>query len=108
MISRDLLKEAIIFLFINGVNFKMHVGDSVDNVPGLALLELTKNGFKTVIELQSGNKKSTSSWREFFNDFKHIGLITNSGVWSHGWIAGAGIRLQRNIYFRQDSTMPGL
>ena len=86
----------------------MDVGDSVENVPGLALLELTENGFKTVIELQSGNKKSNSSWREFFKDFKHIGLITNSGVWSLGWIAGAGIRLQRKIYFRQDSTMPGL
>ena len=77
-------KEAIKFLIIDSINFKMHVGDSDDNIPGLALLELTKNGFKTVTELQSGNMKSASSWREFFKDFKQKGLITNSGVWSLG------------------------
>ena len=36
-LSRDLSKEAIKLLFIDGVNFKMRVGDSVDNVPVLAL-----------------------------------------------------------------------
>jgi putative transposase len=34
--SRDLSKEAIKFLFIDGVNFKILVGDSIDNVTVLA------------------------------------------------------------------------
>lgn len=53
--SRDLSKEAIKFLFIDGVNFKMRVGDSVDNVPVLAVIGVTHNGFKTVLGLQSGD-----------------------------------------------------
>jgi len=33
-----LSKEAIKFLFIDGVNFKMRVGDSFDKVPVLAVI----------------------------------------------------------------------
>ena len=75
--SRDLSKEAIKFLFIDGVNFKMRVGDSVDNVPVLAVIGVTHSGFKTVIGLQSGDKESASSWREFFKDLKQRGLNTD-------------------------------
>ena len=75
--SRDLSKEAIKFLFIDGVNFKMRVGDSVDNIPVLAVIGVTHNGFKTVLGLQSGDKESASSWREFFKDLKQRGLNTD-------------------------------
>ena len=75
--SRDLSKEAIKFLFIDGVNFKIRVGDSVDNVPVLAVIGVTHNGFKTGLGLQSGDKESASSWREFFKDLKQRGLNTD-------------------------------
>ena len=70
-------KEAIKFLFIDGVNFKMRVGDSVDNLPVLAVIGVPHNGFKTVLGLQSGDKESASSWREFFKDLKQRGLNTD-------------------------------
>ena len=55
----------------------MRVGDSVDNVPVLAVIGVTHNGFKTVLGLQSGDKESASSWREFFKDLKQRGLNTD-------------------------------
>ena len=70
-------KEAIKFLFIDGVIFKMSVGDSVDNISVLAVIEVTHNGFMKVLGLQSGDKESASSWREFFKDLKQRGLNTD-------------------------------
>ena len=75
--SRHLSKEAIKFFFIDGVNFKMRVGDSIHNVPVIAVIGVTHNGFKTVLGLQSGDKESVSSWREFFKDLKQRGLNAN-------------------------------
>ena len=60
-----------------GVNFKISVGDSVDNVPVIAVKGVTHNKFKTVLVLQSGDKESASIWREFFKDLKQRGLNTN-------------------------------
>ena len=55
----------------------MRLEDSVDNVPVLAFIGVTHNGFKTVLGLQSGDKESASSWREFFKDLKQRGLNTD-------------------------------
>ena len=55
----------------------MLVEDSVDNVLLLAVIGVTHNGFKTVLGLQSGDKESASSWREFFKDLKQKGLNTD-------------------------------
>ena len=38
---------------------------------------MAHNGFKTVLGLQSGDKESASSWREFFKDLKQRGLNTD-------------------------------
>ena len=53
------------------------MGDKVDNVPALAVIRVTHNGFKTVPGLQSCDKESASSWREFFKDLKQRGLNTD-------------------------------
>ena len=47
--SSGLWKESIKFLFIDGVNFKIRVEDSVDNVRVLAVIGVTHNGFKNVL-----------------------------------------------------------
>ena len=43
----------------------------------LAVIEVTHNGFKTVLGHQSDDKESASTWREFFKDLKNRGLNTN-------------------------------
>jgi len=74
---RDLSKESFKYLFIDGVIFKMRVSDSIENVPVLAIVGVDQEGYKSVLGLQSGDKESASSWREFFKDLKKRGLNTH-------------------------------
>jgi putative transposase len=72
--NRDLSKEAIKYIFVDGVNFDMRMGDSVEKVPVLVAIGVTETGHRLVLGLQSGDKESASSWREFFKDLKKRGL----------------------------------
>jgi len=72
--QRDLSKEPIKYLFVDGVNFEMRLGDSVEKVPVLAAIGVSQSGARKVLGLQSGDKESASNWREFFKDLKRRGL----------------------------------
>jgi putative transposase len=72
--NRDLSEEKIKYLFLDGVNFDMRVGDSIEKTPVLAAIGVTETGQRLVIGLQAGDKESASSWREFFKDLKRRGL----------------------------------
>ncbi len=72
--NRDLSKEAIKYIFVDGVNFDMRMGDSVEKVPVLVAIGVTETGHRLVLGLQSGDKESASNWREFFKDLKKRGL----------------------------------
>jgi len=72
--SRDLSDTPIKYLFIDGVNFSMRVENSVEKVPVLAVIGVTEEGYKLVLGLQSGDKESAGTWREFFKDLKSRGL----------------------------------
>jgi len=72
--TRDLSREKIKYLFIDGVNFKMRVTDSVENVPVLVVIGVREDGRRLVLGFQAGNKESASTWREFFKDLKRRGL----------------------------------
>jgi putative transposase len=72
--NRDLSKESIKYIFVDGVNFDMRMGDSVEKVPVLVAIGVTETGRRLVLGLQSGDKESASSWREFFKDLKKRGL----------------------------------
>jgi putative transposase len=72
--NRDLSKGAIKYIFVDGVNFDMRMGDSVEKVPVLVAIGVTETGHRLVLGLQSGDKESASSWREFFKDLKKRGL----------------------------------
>ena len=52
----------------------MRIERSVEKVPVLAVIGVTEQGYKLVLGLQSGDKESASSWREFFKDLKSRGL----------------------------------
>lgn len=72
--NRDLSKEEIKYLFVDGVNFDMRVGDSIEKTPVLVAIGVTESGQRLVLGLQAGDKESASSWREFFKDLKRRGL----------------------------------
>jgi putative transposase len=71
---RDLSEEVIKYLFVDGVNFRMRIQKQVEIVPVLGAIGVTERGHKLVVGLQSGDKESASSWREFFRDLKSRGL----------------------------------
>ena len=71
---RDLSQEPVKYLFVDGVNFHMRVGRSIEIVPVLVAIGVTERGHKLVLGLQAGDKESASSWREFFKDLKVRGL----------------------------------
>ena len=72
--NRDLSEEKIKYLFLDGVNFDMRIGDSIEKTPVLVAIGVTDAGQRLVIGLQAGDKESASSWREFFKDLKKRGL----------------------------------
>jgi putative transposase len=72
--NRDLSKEQIKYLFIDGVNFDMRTGDSIEKTPVLVAIGVTESGQRLVLGLQAGDKESASNWREFFKDLKKRGL----------------------------------
>jgi putative transposase len=72
--ERDLSKEPIKYLFVDGTNFSMRVERSIEKVPVLVVIGVTTEGRRTVLGLQAGDKESASTWRELFKDLKRRGL----------------------------------
>lgn len=68
------IEEEIKYLYLDGTNFKMRVHGSVELVPILVVIGVTKSGHKKVLALQAGDKESATSWREVFKDLKLRGL----------------------------------
>ena len=71
---RDLSRETIKYLYVDGVNFHMRIQRQIEIVPVLAAIGVTLGGEKLVLALQAGDKESASGWREFFKDLKARGL----------------------------------
>ena len=72
--NRDLSDEPIKYIFLDGVNFDMRVGGSIEKVPVLVAIGVTETGHKRVLGFQAGDKESAPTWREFFKDLKKRGL----------------------------------
>jgi len=72
--ERDLSKEDIKYLYVDGTNFSMRIDRSVEKVPVLLVIGVTKEGHRTVLGLQAGDKESATNWREMFKDLKRRGL----------------------------------
>ncbi len=72
--NRDLSSEPIKYLYVDGVTFSMRVGRSIERIPVLVAIGVTEDGAKLIVGLQSGDKESATSWREFFCDLKRRGL----------------------------------
>jgi putative transposase len=72
--ARDLTNEPVKYLFIDGVNFGMRMGNSIEKVPVLVAIGVTEGGNRLVLGMQMGDKESAPVWREFFRDLKERGL----------------------------------
>ena len=72
--QRDLSREGVKYLFVDGVHFFMRMDGNVENIPVLVAVGVTKQGAKLILGLQMGDKESASSWRELFKDLKRRGL----------------------------------
>jgi len=72
--NRDLSRESFKYIFVDGVNFHMRIGESIDLVPVLVAIGVAEDGHKKVLGMQAGDKESASNWREFFKDLKRRGL----------------------------------
>jgi len=72
--TRDLSKEEIKYLFVDGVNFDMRVSGSVEKVSVLVAIGVSALGHKMVLALQAGDKESAPAWRELFKDLKNRNL----------------------------------
>jgi putative transposase len=72
--GRDLSQEQIKYLFVDGVNFDMRMGDTVAKVPVLVAIGVSETGHRLVLGLQAGDKESATAWREFCKDLKRRGL----------------------------------
>ena len=66
--TRDLSGEPIKYIFLDGVNFDMRIDRSIEKVPVLVAIGVTKTGLKRVLGFQAGDKESAPTWREFFKD----------------------------------------
>jgi len=71
---RDLCRQAVKYMFVDGVNFNMRMAGSIEMVPVLVAIGVVKTGHRLVLGLQAGDKESAGSWREFFKDLKGRGL----------------------------------
>lgn len=68
--NRDLSKEKIKYLIIDGVFFSMRIKGSIEQVSVLVVIGVTDKGQRLVLAIQSGDKESASNWREIFKDLK--------------------------------------
>jgi len=76
--ERDLSEYRLKYLYIDGTGFKMRVAGEISVVPVLVVVGVTDTGHKMVLGMQSGDKESATTWREFFKDLKRRGLNASS------------------------------
>lgn len=68
--TRDLSGFDVKYLIVDGVNFLMRIGRSIEQVPILVAIGVLRDGHKVFLAIQQGNKDAASVWREVFRDLK--------------------------------------
>lgn len=72
--ERDLSEYKLKYLYIDGTHFKTRISGAVTSIPVLVVVGVTDTGHKMVLGMQSGDKESATTWREYFKDLKRRGL----------------------------------
>jgi putative transposase len=71
--SRDLGEFKVVYLFVDGIAEKLHLGQPREAV--LAAWGITETGHKVLLGLAPGTKEDTASCRDFLRDLKNRGLV---------------------------------
>jgi len=71
--SRDLSEFKLLYLFIDGIAEKLHLGQPREAV--LAAWGIVESGSKVLLGLAPGTKEDTASCRDFLRDLKARGLV---------------------------------
>ena len=71
--SRDLAEFKVLYLFIDGIAEKLHLGQPREAV--LAAWGIVESGHKVLLGLTPGTKEDTASCRDFMRDLKARGLV---------------------------------
>lgn len=71
--SRDLTEFKVLYLFVDGIAEKLHLGQPREAV--LAAWAITESGHKVLLGLAPGTKEDTASCRDFLRDLKSRGLL---------------------------------
>lgn len=73
--TRDLSSYDIKYMIVDGVQFPIRSGDSIEKIPMLVVLGvLRETNQKIFLAIQQGSKDAASEWREVFKDIKERGL----------------------------------
>jgi transposase-like protein len=80
--SRDLAEFEVIYLFVDGITERLHLGQPREAV--LAAWGILADGKKALLHLAPGTKEDTASCREFFQDMRRRDLPDPSLVASDG------------------------
>lgn len=72
--NRDLSALDIKYMLLDGVFFKMRVGHSIERIPMLVVIGVTRTNQRVFLTIQRGDKDSATTWREIFKDMKNRGL----------------------------------
>lgn len=70
--SRDLSEFEIVYLFVDGIAERLHLGQPREAV--LAAWGILADGKKALLHLAPGTKEDTASCKEFFQDLRRRGL----------------------------------
>jgi hypothetical protein len=71
--SRELGEFKVLYLFVDGIAEKLHLGQPREAV--LAAWGITETGQKVLLGLTPGTKEDTASCRDFLGDLKSRGLV---------------------------------
>jgi len=71
--SRDLKEFKVLYLFVDGIAEKLHLGQPREAV--LAAWGITETGHKVLLGLAPGTKEDTANCRDFLRDLKARGLV---------------------------------
>jgi transposase-like protein len=71
--SRDLAEHGVVYLFVDGIAERLHLGQPREAV--LAAWGITTKGNKVLLGLLPGTKEDTVSCKEFLRDLKSRGLV---------------------------------
>lgn len=70
--GRDLTEHAVVYLFVDGIAERLHLGQPREAV--LAAWGITLQGYKVLLGLSPGTKEDTVSCREFLRELKARGM----------------------------------